>query len=236
MRDRRLVPLIIFIILLIGMNIGSIIQQGFLNWILTMLELLPGIIVGLSVHEFGHAYTSYKLGDPTPERQGRVTMNPMAHIDPFGFLCLLIAGFGWGIPVEIDPRYYKHPRRDEFLVSIAGVAMNFITAIVFTLLIKVLYLANPAFLYTSGGEVLVHVLQYVIYMNVVLMVFNLLPIPPLDGFGILTQIFDFRKYSWYEPLYQNGFFILMLLIIFNVTDFLLDPMISAVYHFLELLL
>ena len=89
--------------------------------ILTKILMLPGIIIGLSFHEFAHAWVSDKLGDPTPRRQGRVTINPLAHIDWMGFLALLLVGFGWGKPVQIDPGYYKHRRRDEFLVGIAGV-------------------------------------------------------------------------------------------------------------------
>ena len=101
--------------------------------ILTKLLMLPGIIIGLSFHEFAHAWMSDKLGDPTPRRQGRVTINPMAHIDPIGFLALLLVGFGWGKPVQIDPGYYKHRRRDEFLVGIAGVTMNLLLAIAFSI-------------------------------------------------------------------------------------------------------
>ena len=101
--------------------------------ILTKLLMLPGIIIGLSFHEFAHAWMSDKLGDPTPRRQGRVTINPMAHIDPIGFLALLLVGFGWGKPVQIDPGYYKHRRRDEFLVGIAGVTMNLLIAVIFSL-------------------------------------------------------------------------------------------------------
>ena len=108
-----------------------------------MLVSLPGIIIGLSFHEFGHAFVSSKLGDPTPRMQGRVTLNPLAHIDPFGFLALVFCGFGWGIPVQIDPRYYKHPRRDELLVSVAGVTMNLLLAIAFSFVAHVMVVLMP---------------------------------------------------------------------------------------------
>ena len=84
-----------------------------INTIITKVLMLPGIIIGLSFHEFAHAWVSDRLGDPTPRRQGRVTLNPLAHIDWMGFICLVLVGFGWGKPVSIDPRYYKHRRRDE---------------------------------------------------------------------------------------------------------------------------
>ena len=98
--------------------------------IMTKLLMLPGIIMALSFHEFAHAWVSDKLGDPTPRRQGRVTLNPLAHIDWIGFLTLVLVGFGWGKPVQIDPSYYKNRRRDEFFVAIAGVTMNLILAVI----------------------------------------------------------------------------------------------------------
>ena len=196
------------------------------------LLILPGIIIGLSFHEFAHGIVSYKLGDPTPKLQGRLTINPAAHIDPFGFLTLLIAGFGWGVPVEIDPRYYKHRRRDEMLVAFAGVVMNLLIAIVFSFILKILFIVSPPWMMGTFGDILLDVLSYVVYINVVLMVFNLLPVPPLDGFGILTEIFNLRKYSWYYQVYDKGFFILLILIIFNVTDIVLVPCVSFVYQLL----
>ena len=207
--------------------------SDFGEWLLDEIMMIPGIILGLAFHEFGHAFVSSKLGDPTPRRQGRVTLNPLAHIDPVGLLCLLFAGFGWGMPVEIDPRYYKHPRRDEFLVSIAGVVMNLILAVLFTLVLHFIVVSDLGFFYTGRGAAVIQVIQYTIFVNVMLMVFNLLPVPPLDGFGILTQILDLKRYSWYYTVYQNGFFILMLLIIFGGTDFVLTPLIQLVMSLLQ---
>ena len=91
--------------------------------------MLPGIIIGLAFHEFAHAAVAFKLGDPTPKMQGRVTINPLAHIDPVGLAALLFAGFGWGVPVQINPSNFKKRRRDELLVSLAGVTMNLVIAI-----------------------------------------------------------------------------------------------------------
>lgn len=202
------------------------------NFIYDKLVVLPGILLGLCFHEFAHGYASYKLGDPTPKAQGRVTLNPMAHIDPFGFIMLLIAGFGWGKPVQIDTRYYKNPRRDEIIVGFAGVTMNFLIAVIFLLIFKLLLVLSPHFLMTSLGEVIIDIIRNVVVINIVLMVFNLIPIPPLDGFGIITNIFDLTKYSWYYKFYNNGFLILMVLIMFNALDLILSPAVRGIYSFL----
>ena len=199
--------------------------------IITKLLTLPGIIIGLSFHEFAHAWMSDKLGDPTPRRQGRVTLNPLAHIDWIGFLCLLLVGFGWGKPVEIDPRYYKNRRRDEFLVAIAGVTMNLIVAIVLSIPARLMARA-----FTGGVSNLVQdiylIIIYAITINVVLMIFNLIPCPPLDGWNIVTQLFGLDKYQWWYKVYRYGTWILLALIIFNVTDLIITPLVSIIMNIL----
>lgn len=220
---------LIFIMVLMSVR-DNLANPG--NWIYDKLVILPGIILGLSFHEFAHGFASYKLGDPTPKAQGRVTLNPMAHIDPIGFVALLLCGFGWGKPVQIDTRYYKKPRRDEIIVGFAGVTMNLIIAVIFMLIFKLIFVISPTFLLSNLGGVVVDVIKNVIVINLVLMVFNLLPVPPLDGFGIITNIFDLTKYDWYYKLYNNGFLILTVLILFNVTSFILGPAVSGIYSFL----
>ena len=196
--------------------------------ILTKILMLPGIIIGLSFHEFAHAWMSDKLGDPTPRRQGRVTVNPLAHIDPIGFLALLLVGFGWGKPVQIDPGYYKHRRRDEFLVSIAGVTMNLLLAIIFSIPARWMV---KAFSGVAASDLVYNIylmLFYIASINIVLMIFNLIPCPPLDGWGIITQIFRLDRYSWWYKVYQYGTWILLALIIFNVTDRIITPLVSMI--------
>ncbi|MBQ6389201.1 MAG: site-2 protease family protein [Mogibacterium sp.] len=196
--------------------------------ILSKILMLPGIILGLSLHEFAHAWMSNKLGDPTPKRQGRLTINPLAHIDWVGFTALLLVGFGWGKPVQIDPRFYKKPRRDEFLVAIAGVTMNLIIAILLSFPTKALAKAY----YAVGGSVLIEniylIFFYAVSINVVLMIFNLIPVPPLDGWGIVTQIFRLDRYDWWYKVYQYGTWILLALIVLNVTDLILTPLVRIV--------
>lgn len=220
--------MLILVLIVLRMVTNPFVDFG--DWIIDKLIILPGIIIGLSFHEFAHGMVSNLLGDPTPKAQGRLTINPAAHIDPFGFICLFLAGFGWGVPVEIDPRYYKHRRRDEFLVSIAGVLMNLFIAVVFTLVLKGFILWHPAWLSGAAGQIVMEIVIGIIQINVVLMVFNLLPVPPLDGFNILTEIFNLRKYSWYYAVYDKGFLILLALIIFNVTDVVLIPCVNFAYQ------
>ena len=200
---------------------------------MTKILTLPGIILGLSLHEFAHAWMSDRLGDPTPKRQGRLTINPLAHIDWIGFIALLFVGFGWGKPVMIDPGYYKNRRLGEFLTGIAGVTMNLIIAVILSFPTKALLSA-----YYSGGSGLIENIFYIFYyavmINVVLMIFNLIPVPPLDGWGILTQIFNLEKYSWWYQVYQYGQWILLSLIFANVTDRILGPAVTWVMHLLGL--
>lgn len=225
-------PLLILLVIFIGYEFvnGEFSDPGV--WAINKLMLLPAILIGLSFHEFSHGFASHLLGDPTPKMQGRLTLNPFKHFDAFGFLALLLAGFGWGIPVEIDPRYYKHPRRDELIVSLAGVTMNFILAVIFTFVLKFIFISNPEFGAYGVSKYLLEIIVNIIQINIVLMVFNLVPVPPLDGFGVITQIFNLTKYDWYWKIYDKGFAILMLLVIFGVLDKIITLPITHIYNWL----
>ncbi|MEE1038846.1 MAG: site-2 protease family protein [Eubacterium sp.] len=214
---------LIFIAILAVGAIGSIVGNP-MQWLLNELLALPAIVIGISFHEYAHALVAYKLGDMTPKFQGRVTINPGAHIDPFGFAALLFLGFGWGRSVGINPYNFKNPRRDEFLVSIAGVTMNLIIAVIFTFVYRFYTLSTGNTMYTDGmGGYIAMIIFNIVYINIILMIFNLIPVPPLDGFGIVTEIFNLKTKPWYWTIYDNGFYILMFLIIFNVTDKVLYP-------------
>ena len=222
--DLKKIPLIIFffiMILFFLINNESIINK---------LLFLPGIIIGITFHEAAHGYVSHWLGDPTPKNQGRLSLNPLAHIDPMGFIALLLVGFGWGKPVMIDPRYYKNPKRDELLVSLAGVTTNLIIAIIFAVIQILLIKTGIAYSLGSTWNMLNLMIQYIVFVNLVLMCFNLLPIPPLDGFSVITQLFDLRRYDWYYKLYNNGFFILMALVFIGALDGFLDKSVSFFYY------
>ena len=221
------------VILLVIMCGNRIMSGGSIgDWLYDTLISLPGIILALTFHEAAHGYASYWLGDPTPKIQGRLSLNPAHHIDPEGFVTLLLFGFGWGQPVQINPGYYKHRRRDEFIVAIAGVATNLILAVITSFIIKGLLNGMTESFYYGIGGILLDILLYVFSINIVLMAFNLLPVPPLDGFGIVTQIFNLQKYDWYWKFHQHGFAILMLLIIFNITDRIIGPVNSFFFNLL----
>lgn len=188
------------------------------------LIFLPGIIIGLTFHEFAHAKAANMLGDPTPKLQGRVTLNPLAHIDIVGFFALMIVGFGWGKPVQINGSYFKKFKRDEIIVSISGVMMNLLLAIAFAGILKIMDVTAGDFFTTSlVGNYLSQMVYGVIWINIILMVFNLMPIPPLDGFNVIAELTHLREKGIYRQVYDKGPIILIILIIFNITDKIIGP-------------
>lgn len=224
-------PIAVFLILFMAYQSFTSRQYNSpMEWLMSKLIVLPAILIGLSFHEFAHAFAADRLGDQTPKLQGRVTINPAAHLDPFGFLALFFIGFGWGKPVEVNPWNFKHMRRDSLIVDLAGVTINLILAVVFAGVLKLLSIYHLAFLSTYMGNVVTEMIFDIVSINIVLMVFNLIPVPPLDGFGIVTEIFDLRKKEWYYQIYSNGFMILLLLMIFNVTDKIMVPGVNFVLN------
>ncbi len=170
------------------------------SYIISMLLSLPIILLSLSVHETAHGYAAYRLGDPTAKNLGRLTLNPLKHLDPIGFVCMLLAGFGWANPVPVNSRYFKKPRRDIALVGLAGPLSNLLLAIIFLLLLRFVgfgFLANLT-VTTELQFNLVYFailfLYYGVYMNITLAIFNLLPVPPLDGSRIFYVFLPPRAY------------------------------------------
>ena len=220
-----------FLIIVLILASNSIREGAFSDpreWLIEKLLIVPGIIIALSFHEFGHAVVAYKLGDNTPKLQGRVTLNPAAHIDWIGLAALFFCGFGWGQPVQINPYNFKHRRRDELFVALAGVVMNLLLAVAFTLITKVyLMAAGDAWISSSTiGYGIWEMLYFVIEINLVLMIFNLIPCPPLDGFNILAQIFGFGDTETYWKIYRYGNWILVLIIITGLTGRIITPCIQ----------
>lgn len=203
-----------------------------MDYIVDRLIILPGIIVGLSFHEFGHAFISDKCGDPTPRQQGRLSLNPIAHIDVVGFISLLLLGFGWGRPVQIDPRWYKRRRLDEVMVAVAGVVMNLFIAVIGAGLMSLYYYFGTGHLPVSVETVILQMFAGLVQINLVLIFFNLIPLPPLDGFGIITQIFKLDSRSWYYRFYRLGPMFLLILIITHATSYIIMPPVTFLYNFL----
>jgi Zn-dependent protease len=176
-----------------------------------VLIFLPGILLGLTVHEFCHAWVAHLCGDSTSKDQGRVTLNPLKHIDPLGFIMLIFAGFGWAKPVQFDENNLRNPKYDVIKIALAGPLSNAVIA----MLLSVIFSAITSFLPTyqsSGVQIMSEVFMYAIYINWGLFIFNLIPLPPLDGSHLL--FFQLRRYpAVYNALYKYGSFLLFGLII-----------------------
>lgn len=209
-----------------------------MDFIFDKLLILPGIIIGLTFHEFAHAKTASIFGDNTAKNEGRVSLNPARHIDFIGFLCLLIVGFGWGKPVPVNPYNLSQKNRKlkETAISAAGVVMNFLLALVFAVVISGVLRFAPAVFSSGVGSYLYLILYYTVYINVVLMVFNLIPVPPLDGFNIVAEITSFNETELYFRLLRYGSFLLIILLLTNVIDYILTPGINGVMKMIDMVL
>lgn len=194
---------------------------------LLFLIWAAALISAVTIHEFAHAWTAVKLGDPTPRLQGRLTLNPLAHLDPLGTLMLLLVRFGWGKPVQFDPFNLKNPRRDAAVISLAGPASNLLLA---SLLSIILRLVSMPF---SGLTILSALIPPFIMLNVVLAIFNLVPVHPLDGGKILVGLLppsDAARVDLFMNRY--GIFILILLIFPMFGTSFVFSIISPVINFL----
>ena len=176
------------------------------------------VFLCLTVHETCHGLAAYALGDPTAKGQHRLSFNPLRHIDWLGFVSMLIVGFGWAKPVPVDMRYFKKPKQGMALTALAGPASNFLMAVIFLFLVRWMYWSAPA---TAFAVWLYNFLLNVVILNIGLGLFNLLPIPPLDGSKVLFALLPDRLY-WQLMRYERyGMLVLLLLVAFDVgSDFL----------------
>ncbi len=196
-----------------------------------LLISIPPLLFALTLHEVAHGRTALLLGDPTARDQGRLSLNPLHHLDPVGTLALLFIGFGWAKPVPVNPRYFKMPLKDMLWVALAGPVTNLILAFLSALLLKLLVqIAQllPAMLFTP----LVTMLQVSVMMNVMLCVFNFLPIPPLDGSRIVTGLLPTEAAVQYMRFEQYGVLILIGLMLTGVLGYLISPLYQGVLNVL----
>ena len=200
--------------------------------LLNLLLTLPAVLIAITFHEFAHAFAADKLGDDTPRRQGRLTLNPFAHLDPVGSLLLIFAGFGWGKPVEINPRNFNRDKSmtaSEAIVAIAGPAMNLILAVLFTFIYFAIVKIAPAFCITQVGLVILTLIQMTIIINIGLGVFNLIPLPPLDGSKVLKLFLPVNVRDWFERNSRIFYIIFVVLWITDLAGIIISPVINAVY-------
>ncbi len=163
---------------------------------------IPAILIAFAFHEFAHAFVADRLGDSTPRYEGRLTLNPANHIEPIGFLMIIIFGFGWAKPVRTNPSAYKDYYRDDFWISIAGPIANFLTSIFFSIILGVYLAVIQFYLSERVAFVLYHMILKGITLNVSLGFFNLLPIPGFDGFHALKDLFKGRLNEVEEKLWR----------------------------------
>lgn len=199
--------------------------------LLALLLTLPGVIVAITFHEFAHAFVADKLGDDTPRRQGRLNLNPLSHIDPVGFFMLIFAHFGWGKPVEINPANFNRKRSmsaQEALVALAGPVMNLIIAIVLTIILFAISTFTPTFILSTTGMLIGLTLQMAISVNIGLGVFNLIPLPPLDGSKILMHFLPYNAKTWFENNAQIFYIVFIVLWVTNLISYIISPVINIV--------
>jgi len=192
------------------------------------LLTIPAVLWAISFHEFCHAYAAKLVGDPTAERHGRLSFSPFAHFDLVGTLCLLFLGFGWAKPVPINTRYFRNPQRDIVLVSLAGVTGNILTAALFVLLFRFL----GGSIYSLTGRAGIILLRQMIFINIGLAAFNLIPIPPLDGSKVLYAFLPFNALKYYYWLERYGMYVLMALLFTGVIDVIFRPIFNLLTRLL----
>ncbi len=199
--------------------------------LLALVLTIPGVLIAITFHEYAHAKAADKLGDDTPRIQGRLNLNPFSHIDPIGLAMLVFAGFGWGKPVEIDPRNFNRNmdlRKAEAIVSAAGPLMNFVLAFVF----MIIYYAMKKFGFVTNELTfyIAQIVNYTVMINLGLGVFNLIPLPPLDGSKILMYFLPYNARQWFET--NQMYFYIGFLIIFvtGIASNIISPILNLVYN------
>ncbi len=215
--------MLIFLVVQYATNPGELIG---------LLLSAPGVLIAITFHEFAHGYAAYKLGDDTAKNQGRLSLNPLAHLDPIGTLMLLVAGFGWGKPVEVNPRNYTRKismEKGEAIVSLAGPLMNFILAILFTLVYCAIYkFTGISFKTSTIGEIIMLLISSTISINIGLGVFNLIPLPPLDGSKIIMPFLPNNAKQFFINNEQIFYIVFVLIWITGIAGTIITPAIKGV--------
>ena len=226
--DKRVIYVVIAIMVIMSLT-NLITNPGAL---FSLLASIPGVLLAITFHEYAHGLVAYKLGDNTAKDEGRLSLNPLAHLDPIGTLMLVFAGFGWGKPVHVDSRNYTRKismEKGEAIVSAAGPLMNIILAFIFTLIYCAIYkFASTAFMVSTIGTVIMLLISSTISINIGLGVFNLIPLPPLDGSKIIMPFLPYKAKEFFVNNEQIFYIIFVLIWITGIAGTIITPAINWV--------
>lgn len=193
--------------------------------------MAPPILLALTLHEYAHGYVAYRLGDPTAKASGRLTLNPLSHLDPLGTIAFFIINLGWAKPVPVNGAYFKNPRKDMLWVALAGPMTNLALAVISAIIAKLVYQLTLTLPYSALAEAIIipffEMVKTSIWINLVLCIFNFLPIPPLDGSRIVMGLLPEKMAIVYESFEKYGF----ILILFLAFTGILAKMILPIIHF-----
>lgn len=200
------------------------------NFITELIILAPPLLLALTFHEFAHGFVAYRLGDPTARNAGRLTLNPLSHLDPLGTIAFFFIKFGWAKPVPVNPGYFRNPKQDMLWVALAGPVTNLALALISAIAVKAVWLVAEILPYSTAAEAILvpfnAMLIASVWINLVLCIFNFLPIPPLDGSRILTGLLPDRLAMSYLQLERYGFIIILLLAFSGILSKMILPIIK----------
>ena len=226
--DKRILYIII-IILALSAVVQYVSNPGEL---FGLLVSVPGVLIAITFHEFAHGFAAYKLGDNTAKNEGRLSLNPLDHLDPIGTLMLLVAGFGWGKPVHVNPTNYTRRismEKGEAIVSLAGPLMNIILAFIFAIIYAAIYkFAGLAFITSTTGIIVLLLISSTISINIGLGVFNLIPLPPLDGSKIIMPFLPYNAKQWFRNNEYIFYVVFVVIWITGIAGIIISPAISWV--------
>lgn len=224
--DKRIIYIIIAIMIL-----STVVEYATNPGALfALLVSVPGVLLAITFHEFAHGYAAYKLGDNTAKNEGRLSLNPLDHLDPIGTLMLLVAGFGWGKPVHVNPTQYTRKismEKGEAIVSFAGPLMNIVLAFVLALVYgAIIKFASAEFLLSTVGNIIKLILASAISINVGLGVFNLIPLPPLDGSKIIMPFLPYNAKQWFRNNEMIFYFAFVAIWVTGIASLIIAPPIN----------
>lgn len=197
-----------------------------------LIFIIPAVLIAITIHEYAHGLTAEFFGDPTPRVQGRLSLNPLVHINPLGLIVMFLLKFGWAKSIEFNPRYFRNTTKAVFFVSLAGPIANIIIGIISALVLGLLFKIE------IKNEFILKIIQYTYHYNTIFAIFNLLPIPPLDGSKVLFSFFplSLKSSSLVRYFEQYGFFIIIFLISLGLVGLIIQPIESFFNAMVQLLI